>query len=142
MLRPRADHAGEDACLHSALVDCSWACTDGALFYRIQRIVGVATQEYGPSRASAFVALSIVLAGLVFSVNWARGQSRPTENYLVQGECLLLRGGANDLALQKFQEGMAADPASRTTYQKQLHRSPPDADGQEGRRQPRSIRNC
>jgi beta-lactamase regulating signal transducer with metallopeptidase domain/uncharacterized protein HemY len=91
--------------------------TDGALFYRIQRIVGVATQEYGPSRAPVIVALSLAVAGLVFSVNWARAQSQPGNDYLLQGDTLL-RSGATELALQKYMEGIAADPANRATLQK------------------------
>ena len=91
--------------------------TDGALLYRIQRIVGVSTHEYGPSRAPVIVALSLAVAGLVFSVNWARAQSQPTTNYLVEGDTLL-RSGATELALQKFMEGVAADPANRATLQK------------------------
>ncbi|HEY1496602.1 MAG TPA: M56 family metallopeptidase [Candidatus Solibacter sp.] len=91
--------------------------TDGALFYRIQRIVGAAAQEYGPGRAPVIVALSMAVAGLVFSVNWARAQSQPPSDYLVQGDTLL-RSGATELALQKYKEGVAADPANRATLQK------------------------
>jgi beta-lactamase regulating signal transducer with metallopeptidase domain/Flp pilus assembly protein TadD len=91
--------------------------TDGALLYRIQRVVGATTQEYGPSRASVVVALSLALAGLVFSVNRGRAQNRPAQDYMVRGDTLM-RSGANDQALQKYLEGAAADPGNRATYQK------------------------
>jgi beta-lactamase regulating signal transducer with metallopeptidase domain/Flp pilus assembly protein TadD len=95
--------------------------TDGALFYRIQRIMGATlgapAEQYGPSRASGVVVLSLALACLVIGVNWAQGQSQPQQNYLMQGD-MLLRSGANELALQKYREGMAADPARKVVYQK------------------------
>jgi len=91
--------------------------TDGALLYRIQRVVGVAAHEYGPSRAPVIVALSLAVAGLVLSVNWARAQSQPPGNYLIEGDTLL-RSGATELALQKYMEGVAADPGNRATLQK------------------------
>uniref|UniRef100_Q01V79 Peptidase M56, BlaR1 n=1 Tax=Solibacter usitatus (strain Ellin6076) TaxID=234267 RepID=Q01V79_SOLUE len=91
--------------------------TDGALLYRIQRIAGVANHEYGPSRAPVVVTLSLAVAGLVFSVNWARAQSQPANDYMSQGDTLL-RSGVNELALQKYMEGVAADPAHRATLQK------------------------
>jgi Flp pilus assembly protein TadD len=90
---------------------------DGALLYRIQRIVGGATHEYGPLRAPVIAALSMALAGLVFSVNWARAQNQPSINYLAQGDTLL-RSGATELALQKYLEGTAADSANRAMLQK------------------------
>jgi len=91
--------------------------TDGALVYRIQRIVGAATREYGPSRASVAIALSLAVAGMVFGVDWARGQSQPTPDWLVQGDTLL-RSGKYDEAIQKYAAGMSADPRHRATYQK------------------------
>ena len=91
--------------------------TDGPLFYRIQRIVGATAEQCGPSRASGIVALSLALLCLVIGVNWAQGQNQPLPDYLVQGD-LLLRAGANDLALQKYREGMASDPGKKAVYQK------------------------
>jgi tetratricopeptide (TPR) repeat protein len=68
------------------------------------------------------VALSLAVAGLVVSVNWARAQStpannNPTQNYLAQGDTLL-RAGANQQALEKYAEGLASDPGNRVAYQK------------------------
>jgi beta-lactamase regulating signal transducer with metallopeptidase domain/tetratricopeptide (TPR) repeat protein len=89
----------------------------GTLLYRIQRIVGATPEPYGPSRASGIVAMSLVLASLLLTVNWAQGQSQPPSDYLVQGD-VLLRAGAHELALQKYRAGIEQDPGRKITYQK------------------------
>jgi beta-lactamase regulating signal transducer with metallopeptidase domain/Tfp pilus assembly protein PilF len=91
--------------------------TGGPLLYRIQRLAGTAPHPYGLSRASAIAASALALAGLLFSVNWARAQSETSQSYLVQGD-VLLAGGVNDLALNKYLQGAAADPSQRVVYQK------------------------
>jgi tetratricopeptide (TPR) repeat protein len=93
--------------------------TGGSLFFRIQRIVGAAELSEQPSPASGIVALSLAVACLVFSVNWAHGQSPAQTDLLAQGD-VLIRAGASDLALQKYREGIQLDPAKRTTYQKRM----------------------
>jgi len=50
--------------------------TDGALLYRIQRLIG-RTQEYGPSRFSGAVALVLGLTGLVLNLGWVQAESSP-----------------------------------------------------------------
>ena len=50
--------------------------TGGPLLYRIQRLIGVTTEGYRPSRLSAVIAICLGLACLAFNVNWLRGQAR------------------------------------------------------------------
>lgn len=57
--------------------------TDGPLFYRIRRLV-MGGDEYGPSKLSGTIALTLGVACLALCVNWARGQE-PTRA-LVQRE--------------------------------------------------------
>src|SRR5215471_5925346 len=47
--------------------------TDGPLFYRIRRLLG-AGGEYGPSKLSGMIALSLGVACLALCVNWAPAQ--------------------------------------------------------------------
>jgi len=91
--------------------------TGGALLYRIQRIMGATAEQYGPSRASGIVAMSLAVVSLVLTMNWAQGQSQPQPDYLSQGD-ILLRTGANELALQKYRAGVEQDPSKKATYQK------------------------
>jgi len=49
--------------------------TDGSLFYRVQRLIGVRTQEYGPSKWPAVLLLLFGLAGLSANRTWARAES-------------------------------------------------------------------
>src|SRR5205823_15119469 len=74
-------------------------------------------EQYGPSRASGIVAMSLALASLVLTVNWAQGQSQPQPDYLSQGD-VLLHTGARELALQKYRAGIEQDPSRKVTYQK------------------------
>jgi len=53
--------------------------TDGSLFYRVQRLVGVRTQEYGPSKWPAVLLLLFGLAGLAANRTWARAESQPVQ---------------------------------------------------------------
>jgi TonB family protein len=52
--------------------------TDGPLFYRIRRLV-MGGSEYGPSKLSGTIALTLGLACLALCVNWARGQEPARE---------------------------------------------------------------
>jgi TonB family protein len=47
--------------------------TDGPLFFRIRRLV-MGGSEYGPSKLSGMVALTLGLVSLALTVNWARAQ--------------------------------------------------------------------
>src|SRR5579871_811384 len=53
--------------------------TDGPLFYRIRRLVA-GGGEYGPSRLSGVVALTLGLACVVLCVNWAHAQERKQDS--------------------------------------------------------------
>jgi beta-lactamase regulating signal transducer with metallopeptidase domain len=55
--------------------------TDGPLFLRIRRLV-VGGGEYGPSKLSGVVALSLGIACLALCVNWAHGQE-PARGFAV-----------------------------------------------------------
>jgi TonB family protein len=57
--------------------------TDGSLMYRIQRLVGIRTQEYGPAKVSGVIALILGLAGLALNWTWANAQT-PQQEKLVQ----------------------------------------------------------
>ncbi len=48
----------------------------GPLLYRIQRLVGGAAQESGPSKLPGILALALGLACFAIDVHWARGQSQ------------------------------------------------------------------
>ena len=56
--------------------DLAMASTGGPLLYRIQRLIGARTQEYGPSKLPGILALSLGLACFAVNVHWARGQSQ------------------------------------------------------------------
>src|SRR5262249_22846787 len=47
--------------------------TDGPLFYRIRRLVA-GGGEYGPSKLSGAIALSVAIVGATLCFNWARAQ--------------------------------------------------------------------
>jgi beta-lactamase regulating signal transducer with metallopeptidase domain len=70
---------------------------DGPLFLRIRRLVA-GGGEYGPSKLSGMIAITLGAACLALCVNWAHGQE-PTRGYAVQAE--LVRDG----------EGVAVDTA-------------------------------
>jgi beta-lactamase regulating signal transducer with metallopeptidase domain len=53
--------------------------TDGPLLYRIRRLV-MGADEYGPSKLSGTIALSLGVACLALCVNWARGQEATRPN--------------------------------------------------------------
>jgi bla regulator protein blaR1 len=48
------------------------AATGGPLLYRIQRLLGVSTQAYGPSRWPAILAVCVLLACAALNLNWTR----------------------------------------------------------------------
>jgi TonB family protein len=48
--------------------------TGGPLMYRIQRLVGGASHEYGPSRMPAIFAVTLGLLCLALNVNWIQGK--------------------------------------------------------------------
>ena len=48
------------------------AAAGGPLLYRIQRLLGAPTQEYGPSRWPGVLALCLGLTAVGLNVNWAR----------------------------------------------------------------------
>jgi len=50
------------------------ASAGGPLLYRIQRLMGAATQEYRPSALPGILALALGLACFALNVHWARGQ--------------------------------------------------------------------
>jgi TonB family protein len=50
------------------------ASTGGSLMYRIQRLVGVRTKEYGLSRMPAVIAMGLGMMCLALNVNWLKGQ--------------------------------------------------------------------
>src|ERR1019366_7190393 len=50
--------------------------TGGALAFRIQRLLGVGTQEYAPPKLPGILALCVGLASIALTVNWAHGQSQ------------------------------------------------------------------
>jgi len=56
--------------------DLAMAGTGGPLLYRIQRLIGLRTQECGPSKLSGILALGLGLACFAVNVHWARGQSQ------------------------------------------------------------------
>jgi len=51
--------------------------TGGPLLYRIQRLVGAASHEYGPSRLPAILAVSLGLVCVALNVNWVQGRPQP-----------------------------------------------------------------
>ncbi|MGD1071217.1 MAG: M56 family metallopeptidase [Bryobacteraceae bacterium] len=92
--------------------------TDGPLLYRIQRLFGIAPHEYGPSRVSGIVALSIALVCVALSVNWARAQApHDGQSYIEAGDSLLKQGKYDD-AIQQYEEGVRKDPERKIPYLK------------------------
>ena len=61
--------------------------------------------------------MSLALACLMLTVNWAQGQNQSQQDYLAQGD-VLLRTGAHELALEKYRAGMERDLIQRAVYQK------------------------
>src|SRR5207244_2056938 len=53
------------------------ASTGGPLLYRIQRLVGVTSKEYGASRLPMLLALSMGILCTVVGVTWVRAQDSP-----------------------------------------------------------------
>jgi TonB family protein len=53
------------------------ASTGGPLLYRIQRIVGINTKEYGPSRMPVVVAIGLAVLCFSLNVSWVKGQDAP-----------------------------------------------------------------
>lgn len=53
------------------------ASTGGPLMYRIQRLVGVNTREYSPSRLPALLAIGLGILCLALNVSWVHGQDAP-----------------------------------------------------------------
>ncbi len=53
------------------------ASTGGPLLYRIQRLLGVASKEYGPSRFPTVVAMGLGVLCFALNVSWMRGQDAP-----------------------------------------------------------------
>jgi len=53
------------------------ASTGGPLLYRIQRLMGVTTKEYGPSRFPMLAAIVFALVCIALNVPWIKGQDAP-----------------------------------------------------------------
>jgi TonB family protein len=53
------------------------ASTGGPLMYRIQRLAGVNTKQYGPSRTPALLAAGLGILCVALNVSWIRGQDAP-----------------------------------------------------------------
>jgi uncharacterized protein (TIGR03435 family) len=51
--------------------------TGGPLMHRVQRLIGAASHEYGPSRAPGVLALCLVLACLVVNLDWLQAFAEP-----------------------------------------------------------------
>lgn len=58
--------------------------TDGGLLYRIQRIIGEKTMEYGPSKLSGVFVLFLALAGLAVNLTWIHAEPGPQEKAVNQ----------------------------------------------------------
>ncbi len=68
--------------------------TGGPLMYRVQRLLGEATREYGPSRLPAVLAITLAMACLGLNINRARGQeaqNRPGVTVDLRGSSLMHR---------------------------------------------------
>jgi TonB family protein len=57
--------------------EVAMASTGGPLLYRIQRLVGVSTKEYGPSRLPVLVAIGLAVLCFSLNVSWVKGQDAP-----------------------------------------------------------------
>jgi hypothetical protein len=67
------------------------ASTGGPLLYRIQRLAGVSSKEYGPSRLPVIFALALGAMCIVLSVTWVRGQDAPGVRVDLGGSSVLHR---------------------------------------------------
>jgi len=63
--------------LRTAAPAMALGATDGALSYRIQRLVGMKPEEQSASKAPALVALTLGLACMALNIHWAQGQEAP-----------------------------------------------------------------
>jgi beta-lactamase regulating signal transducer with metallopeptidase domain len=68
------------------------ASTGGPLLYRIQRLAGVSSREYGPSRLPAVFALALGAVCILLSVTWVRGQDAPGVRVDLGGLSVIHRG--------------------------------------------------
>jgi beta-lactamase regulating signal transducer with metallopeptidase domain len=68
------------------------ASTDGPLLYRIQRLAGVSSREYGPSRLPAVFAVALGAICILLSVTWVRGQDAPGVRVDLGGSSVIHRG--------------------------------------------------
>jgi TonB family protein len=57
--------------------DIAMASTGGPLLYRIQRLMGVTTKEYGPSRFPMLAAIAFAVSCAALNVPWIKGQDVP-----------------------------------------------------------------
>jgi TonB family protein len=48
----------------------------GSMLYRIERLVGARSQEYGPSKLTGILAMTLALSGFALNLHWARGQQQ------------------------------------------------------------------
>src|SRR5207247_1875232 len=62
--------------LRLAAPSMAMSSAGGPLLYRIQRLVGVSSHEYGPSRLPAVLAIGLGLVCFALNVNWVRGQGK------------------------------------------------------------------
>jgi TonB family protein len=68
--------------------------TDGPLMYRVQRLLGATTRDYGPSRLPAALAICLAVACFGLNMNRARGQetqSKPGVTVDLRGSSLMHR---------------------------------------------------
>jgi len=56
----------------------------GSMLYRVQRLMGAGTHEYGPSKLPGILALSLALACFALNLDWARGQERSAPGILIR----------------------------------------------------------
>jgi TonB family protein len=68
------------------------ASTGGPLMYRIQRLAGVSSSEYGASRLPAVFAVALGAMCIVLSVTWVRGQDAPGVRVDLGGSSVIHRG--------------------------------------------------
>jgi len=67
------------------------ASTGGPLLYRIQRLVGVTSKEYGPSRLPALLAMAVGVLCLALNVTWLRAQDAPNVTVDLGGSSIIHR---------------------------------------------------